>query len=77
VRSVGSGDLPQYLLEGRAQAGMFYLSEALHLDPDRIATIELASDQDLRERIRFVVAALTQRGQPFVVSSWGQVGAHL
>jgi molybdenum ABC transporter molybdate-binding protein len=66
VRSVGSGDLPGYLLDGRAQAGMFYLSEARQLDPDQVHTRILPPEQDLHERIRFVVAALGERGAPFV-----------
>jgi ABC-type molybdate transport system substrate-binding protein len=65
LRSVGSGDLPGYLLDGRAQAGMFYLSEARQLDPVRVQTLELPPTDDLRERIRFVVAALGARGEPF------------
>jgi molybdate transport system substrate-binding protein len=75
LRSLGSGDLPAYLLDGRAQAGMFYLSEALQLDPRRVRTVELPPTQDFHERIRFVVAALTVRGQRFVgylLSSDGQ-----
>jgi molybdate transport system substrate-binding protein len=66
VRSLGSGDLPAYLLDGRAQAGIFYLSEARPLDSSRVQTFELPASQDLRERIRFVIAALTTRGEPFV-----------
>jgi molybdate transport system substrate-binding protein len=65
LRSVGSGDLPGYLLDGRAQAGMLYLSEARQLDPVRVQTLELRPTDDLRERIRFVVAALGARGEPF------------
>jgi ABC-type molybdate transport system substrate-binding protein len=66
LRSVGSGDLPAFLLDGRAQVGVLYLSEARQLDAALIRTIELPSDQDLHERIRFVVGALTARGEPFV-----------
>lgn len=35
------------------------------LDAARIQTVELPPEQDLHERIRFVVAALTPRGRPF------------
>jgi len=66
VRSVGSGDLPGFLLDGRAQVGMFYLSEARQLDPGQVHTLALPAEQDLHERIRFVVAALSERGAPFV-----------
>jgi molybdenum ABC transporter molybdate-binding protein len=66
VRSVGSGDLPAFLLDGRAQVGVLYLSEACQLDARVIRTIELPPGQDLHERIRFVVGALTAGGEPFV-----------
>jgi len=66
VRSVGSGDLPGFLFDGRAQVGMFYLSEARQLDAGQVQTLELPAGQDLHERIRFVVAALSERGAPFV-----------
>jgi molybdate transport system substrate-binding protein len=65
-RSVGSGDLPAFVLDGRAQAGMLYISEARQLDPTLIDTVELPDDQDLHARIRFVVGALSPAGQPFV-----------
>jgi molybdate transport system substrate-binding protein len=74
VRSVGSGDLPAFLLDGRAQAGMFYLSEARQLDPGQVHTLELPAGQDLRERIRFVVAALSERGVAFVRFLLGPAG---
>lgn len=66
VRSIGSGDLPQFLLDGRAQVGMLYVSEARQLDAARVHTFELPPDTDLHTRIRFVVGALTERGQPFM-----------
>jgi ABC-type molybdate transport system substrate-binding protein len=66
LRSIGSGDLPEFLLDGRAQVGMLYLSEARQLNPARICTTELPPEQDLHERIRFVVAALSDAGRPFV-----------
>jgi len=66
VRSVGSGDLPVYLLEERADVGMLYVSEAKQLDALTVKTLELAANEDLHDRIRFVIAALTPRGEPFV-----------
>jgi len=66
MRSRGSGDLPGYLSDGRAAAGIFYLSEARQLDRSEVHTLELPPGQDWRERIRFVVAALSPRGEPFV-----------
>jgi molybdate transport system substrate-binding protein len=64
VRSIGSGDLPGFLLDGRAQVGLLYLSEARQLEDVR--TVELPPEHDLDERIRFVVGALTPHGEPFV-----------
>ena len=66
VRSIGSGDLPAFLLDGRAQAGILYVSEARQLDADLMRTIELPADEDMHEHVRFVVAALTEHGTPFV-----------
>jgi molybdate transport system substrate-binding protein len=66
LRSIGSGDLPGFLLDGRTQVGMLYVSEARQLDPERIRTIELPPHQDLHERIRFVVGALTAAGEPLM-----------
>jgi hypothetical protein len=33
--------LPEFLLDGRAMAGMLYLSEARQLDPARIRVVEV------------------------------------
>jgi len=66
LRSEGSGDLPLYLEDGRAAVGMLYASEARQLDVTAVKTIELSADEDMRSRIRFVIAAITPRGQPFV-----------
>jgi len=74
MRSIGSGDLPGYLSDGRAEAGIFYLSEARQLDRSQVQTLELPPSQDLRERIRFVIAALTRRGEPFMRFLLGQQG---
>ena len=77
LRSVGSGDLPAFLLDGRAQVGMFYLSEARQLDPRRVRTLELPPTQDFRQHIRFVVAALTVHGEPLVRFLVGPEGQSL
>lgn len=74
MRSVGSGDLPGYLSDGRAATGIFYLSEARQLDRSQVQTLELPPSQDLRERIRFVIAALTARGKPFMRFLLGEQG---
>jgi molybdate transport system substrate-binding protein len=66
LRSVGSGDLPAYLLDGRGDVGILYFSEALQLDPGVLEAIELPPEQDMHDRIRFVIAALTSAGRPFV-----------
>ena len=70
LRSVGSGDLPAFLLDGRVAAGMLYLSEARQLDEAQIRTVELPAEQDLHARIRFVVAALTPRGRRWRGGCW-------
>jgi molybdate transport system substrate-binding protein len=66
VRSIGSGDLPGFLHDGRAQAGMLYLSEAHQLEAAQIRTIPLLSEQDMHEKIRFVITALSDGGTPFM-----------
>jgi molybdenum ABC transporter molybdate-binding protein len=66
LRSVGSGDLPSFLLDGRAEVGMLYVSEARQLDPAHIRTVVLPPEQDMHAHIRFVVAALSDAGKPFV-----------
>jgi molybdenum ABC transporter molybdate-binding protein len=63
VRSVGSGDLPGFLRDARAEVGMLYVSEARALE---FRTIELPPEHDLHERVRFVVAAMTPAAHPFV-----------
>jgi molybdate transport system substrate-binding protein len=74
LRSVGSGDLPGFLCDGRAQVGMLYISEARQLDPALIRTVELPPHQDLHDRIRFVVGGLTERGEPFARWLRGPIG---
>src|SRR5262245_44808853 len=46
IHSIGSGDLPAFLFDGRADLGIFYASEAKALG-DRVATIMLPDDSDL------------------------------
>jgi molybdate transport system substrate-binding protein len=59
VHSVGSGDLPAFVLDGRADVGIFYASEARVLG-DRVRTVTLPADRDLRERIAFVIGAIAR-----------------
>lgn len=61
MHSRGSGDLPGYLFDGRAQAGIFYRSETLALG-DRVAVIDLPATLDLRDRIRFTIGAVERDG---------------
>ena len=63
---MGSGDLPVLLLDGSADVGLLYLSEARELDPERVCTIELPPEYGMHQHIRFVIAALTPLGRPFV-----------
>ena len=77
LRSNGSGDLPAFLRDGRAAAGMLYYSEGIQLAPAVATTIELPPAQDLHEAIRFTVAALTDAGRPFVRFLLGPDGQRL
>lgn len=61
MHSRGSGDLPGYLCDGRAQAGIFYHSETIALG-DRVITIELPAELDLRDRIQFTIGAVERNG---------------
>lgn len=61
MHSRGSGDLPGYLFDGRAQAGIFYHSEA-HALGNRVAVIELSGALDLRGRIQFTIGAVRRNG---------------
>jgi ABC-type molybdate transport system substrate-binding protein len=56
---VGSGDLPSFLFDGRADAGIFYASEARALG-DRVVTVAPPETLDLGERIVFVVGAVVR-----------------
>jgi molybdate transport system substrate-binding protein len=61
MHSRGSGDLPGYLFDGRAQAGIFYHSETIALG-DRVVVIELPATLDLRDRIQFTIGAVRRNG---------------
>lgn len=61
LHSRGSGDLPGYLFDGRAQAGIFYHSETIALG-DRIVTLELPTPLDLRDQIQFTIGAVQRNG---------------
>ncbi|MCA9858195.1 MAG: substrate-binding domain-containing protein [Thermomicrobiales bacterium] len=61
MHSRGSGDLPGYLLDGRAQAGIFYHSETIALG-NRVVTIELPTELDLRDQIQFTIGAVRRNG---------------
>ena len=56
VHSRGSGDLPAFLFDGRADAGIFYASEAWALG-DRVVTVALGADLDMSDQIAFVIGA--------------------
>lgn len=52
IHSKGSGDLPSYLDDGRAMAGIFYASEAVALG-DAVRVVPLPPELDFHERIAF------------------------
>lgn len=82
VHSQGSGDLPSFLADGRADAGLFYASEAWALG-DAVHTVALPASLDLRERIVFMVGVVQRRAQlhpgavPFVDYLLGPLGQDL
>jgi molybdate transport system substrate-binding protein len=57
IHSIGSGDLPSFLADGRADAGIFYASEALALG-ESVVTVNLPTTLDFRDQIVFVIAAV-------------------
>ncbi len=61
IHSRGSGDLPGYLFDGRAQAGIFYASETLALG-NRVVVVDLPTELDLRDRIQFTIGAVERNG---------------
>ena len=63
LHSRGSGDLPSFLFEGRAGAGIFYASEAAALGA-RVTAVDLPPDLDMRDEIRFKIGAVEREGGP-------------
>jgi molybdate transport system substrate-binding protein len=61
VRSVGSGDLPDYLADRRVAAGILYESEARALG-NAVTTIALPRHLDLREEIAFHIGVVGREG---------------
>jgi ABC-type molybdate transport system substrate-binding protein len=59
LHSIGSGDLPNFLFDGRADCGIFYASEAKALG-DRVETVWLPEEIDGRDRIVFVIGLVTR-----------------
>lgn len=82
MHSRGSGDLPGYLFDCRAQAGIFYFSETLALG-DRVIVRALPAELDLRDQIQFTIGAVTRDdrqhplAQPMVEWFLGPHGQHL
>ena len=82
MHSRGSGDLPGYLFDGRAQAGIFYASETLALG-DRVVVVDLPVELDLRDQIQFTIGAVERDGaqhpfaQPMVDWFLGPIGQTL
>lgn len=62
IHSVGSGDLPRFLGDGRADAGVFYASEARSLG-DAVATVFLPPELDFHERIAFWIGTVARAGR--------------
>ncbi|MER3437178.1 MAG: molybdate ABC transporter substrate-binding protein [Chloroflexota bacterium] len=59
--SRGSRDLPDFLRENRADAGVLYVSEAQALD-ESVVRFDLTPELDGHERIVFVIAPILQHG---------------
>lgn len=57
IHSIGSGDIPAFLSDGRADAGIFYASEAIALGQS-VVTVHLPITLDFRDQIVFVIAAV-------------------
>lgn len=69
VHSRGSGDLPAFLADGRAEAGILYASEARALG-DAVRIVSLPPALDLRERIVFTVGEIHRHGRPHPHAGW-------
>jgi molybdate transport system substrate-binding protein len=82
VHSRGSGDLPAFLFDGRADAGIVYASEARALG-DRVVTVELAPDHDMSDQIVFAIGAVARfdlahpSAPAFVAFAIGPIGRAL
>lgn len=64
IHSRGSGDLPGFLADGRAQAGIFYASEARNLRTV-VREVAITPDFDAHERIAFAIGAVQNgAGEP-------------
>lgn len=61
MHSVGSGDLPAFLIDGRAQAGILYASEASALGTS-VRTIDLPPAYSMQEEIAFTIGAVRRSG---------------
>lgn len=59
VHSRGSGDLPAFLFDERAQAGIFYASEAPPLG-EQVTVLDLPSEMDMREEIQFWISPIVR-----------------
>jgi ABC-type molybdate transport system substrate-binding protein len=59
IHSFGSGDLPGYLADGRADAGIFYLSEALTLG-GAVRIDPLPPALDFHQAITFMIGMVSQ-----------------
>ena len=62
LHSLGSGDLPAFLADDRADAGVFYVSEALALGATVVA-VALPPALDMRDQIVFTIAAIVRYGR--------------
>lgn len=62
LHSFGSGDLPAFLANGRADAGLLYRSEAQALG-GQVVTVYLPPAWDLHERISFTIGAVSRDGR--------------
>lgn len=63
IHSRGSGDLPEFLFDGRVDAGIFYASEAVSLG-DQVPVVPIDQALDGHEEILFTIGALSRGGAP-------------
>lgn len=62
LHSYGSGDLPAFLTNDRADAGLLYASETLALG-ESVATVALPRDLDMRDDISFTIGSIIRDGR--------------